>query len=739
MNSFVEELKQRNVLRVAAAYALVAWILIEAGSVLLPLFGAPDWLFKAYVVAVITGFVVALIIAWAYEMTPEGVKLEKNVNRRTYRPTSPRRLNIAIITLLAIALTVSIFFNVTEIGQQRQAASPSTDRLSIAVLPFTSRSSDSENQFFTDGIHDDLLTRLSDIESLRVISRTSVLEYRDTTKNILQIGEELGVATIVEGAVQRFGNQVRITVQLIDARMDEHIWSHSYDREMTMANLFDIQSEISSQIASSLRAALTPAEQTRLTSVPTTNLEAYTLYAAGRNNLTQRRFESLQAARQQFEQAIALDPNFAKAHAGLAQTILLLLINHQAISPLVAYELVEPAIARALELDSDLGEAYAVLGLLEAYRWEHTRLGDGNVRAANAFRRAIDLSPNLADTYVWFSSLRDWEGDYEEAISLLTQAILVDPLSRIAYVNLPGLLALQGKNQQAIDMLIKAMEIFPDWPTAYQYIAQHLQKLGRLDESIAWSLKIQGMSSDPLAGGSSMGIYQAFGDTDKVRDFLTSLPEDHPLYPIGASYLQFLDEDYAAALATLESISDETAGAIDFVYPMMVRSAVLLDDYDRAYFLLLEGSPAIAADMVTSVDRFNLDATVMLAYIEQKRNRPARAARLLELALPVTRELPRVGIWGHGIKDVEILALMGRKTAALDALRDAIDAGFVSLYPFDFWSIDKDPLVDSLRGDPRYENMRAELGEKLDFQRRNVEHADATGNWQPLLDKVMLP
>ena len=293
MISFVEELKQRNVLRVAAAYALVAWILIEAGSVLLPLFGAPDWLFKAYVVAVMGGFVVALTIAWAYEMTPDGVKLEKNVDRRTYRPTSPRRLNIAIIALLAIALTVSIFFNVTEIGQQRQAASPSPDRLSIAVLPFTSRSSDSENQFFTDGIHDDLLTRLSDIESLRVISRTSVLEYRDTTKNIAQIGEELGVATIVEGAVQRFGNQVRITVQLIDARMDEHIWSHSYDREMTMANLFDIQSEISSQIASSLRAALTPEEQTRLTSVPTTNLEAYTLYAAGRNNLTLRRFESL--------------------------------------------------------------------------------------------------------------------------------------------------------------------------------------------------------------------------------------------------------------------------------------------------------------------------------------------------------------------------------------------------------------------------------------------------------------
>ncbi|MCH7834520.1 MAG: hypothetical protein IH911_05525 [Proteobacteria bacterium] len=739
MKAFVNELKQRNVLRLAAAYALVAWILIEAGSVLLPTFGAPDWLFKAYVVAVIVGFVVALVIAWVFEITPDGIRLEKNVDRAAYRPASSRRLNIAIIWLLAIALIVSISFNVTEIGQQRQAASPSPDRPSIAVLPFTSRSSDSENQYFTDGIHDDLLTRLSNIESLRVISRTSVLEYRDTTKKLPQIGKELDVATIVEGAVQRSGNQVRITVQLIDAETDEHIWANTYDREMTMANVFKIQSEISAQIANSLRAALTPEEQTRLASVPTTSLEAYTLYAAGRNNLTQRRFESLQLARQQFEQAITLDPNFAKAHAGLAQTNLILLSNHQAITPSVAYELAEQSIARALELDSNLGEAYAVLGLLEASRWEHTRLGDGNVRAAGAFRRAIDLSPNLPDAYVWFSSLREWEGDYEEAINLLTQAIRVDPLGRIAYVNLPGLLALQGKNQQAIDLLIKAMEIFPDWPTAYLYMAQHLQRLGRLDESLAWNLKWQSMSSDPIAGASSVSIYQAFGDTNKVRNFVTALPQDHPLYPIGASYLQFMDEDYAAALATLESIADKTASRFNFIYPMMVRSAVLLDDYDRAYFLLLEGSPAMAADTVTNVDRFNLDAAIMLAYIEQKRNRPARATKLLELALPVTRDLPRVGISGHGIKDVEILALMGRKAAALDALRDAIDAGFVSLQSFDVWGIDGDPLVDGIRGDPRYESMRAELGQKLDHLRRNVELADATGNWQPLLDKVRLP
>ena len=224
MTSLIAELRRRNVLRVAATYAVVAWIIIEAGSVLLPTFGASESAFQIYVVVVVVGFLVSLVVAWAFEVTPEGVKLEKNVDRsESITPKTGRRLDFVFIGLLVIALGVSVALNVTGMRNAPEATQVAGDRSSIAVLPFTSRSTDPENQLFADGIHDDLLTRLANIGALKVISRTSVMEYRDTTKNLRQVGEELGVGTLLEGAVQRSGNSVRITAQLIDALTDEHI------------------------------------------------------------------------------------------------------------------------------------------------------------------------------------------------------------------------------------------------------------------------------------------------------------------------------------------------------------------------------------------------------------------------------------------------------------------------------------------------------------------------------------
>ena len=219
-------------------------------------------------------------------------------------------------------------------------AAPVTVR-QIAVLPFTSRSTDPQNQLFADGIHDDLLTRLANVSALKVISRTSVMEYRDTTKNLTEIAEELGVGAVLEGAVQRAGDSVRITAQLIDASTDEHIWANSYDRQLSAANLFAIQSEISEEITRALKATLTDDEQLRLANIPTDSLAAYNLYTQGRDNLYKRRLETLLEAREQFEAAIALDPDYAEAYAGLADSVLLLLNNHQAISANEAFDVAE--------------------------------------------------------------------------------------------------------------------------------------------------------------------------------------------------------------------------------------------------------------------------------------------------------------------------------------------------------------------------------------------------------------
>lgn len=736
MTTFVSQLRQRNMLRVAAAYALVSWILIEAGSVLLPTFGVPDGIFKYYVIVVVVGFVIALIMSWAFEVTPDGVKLESEVDRASYKPKPRDRMNRVIIALLVVALGISITFNVTGIRSDGDRLAESVVRDSIAVLPFSSRSTDAENQYFADGIHDDILTRLADVESLRVISRTSVNEYRNTTKNMRQIGRELGVAAIVEGAVQRSGDQVRITVQLIDAVTDEHIWAETYDKALTIENVFEIQSEISASIAASLRAALTPADELRLAAIPTDSIEAYAEYVKGRGNLSARTFTSLLDARAQFEHAIELDPDYAQAHAALAQSVLVMLSNHKSIPQPEAFAVAAAAIEKALSIDPQLAEAYAARGLLQLMQWESTRTGAGNADAAASFQTALALSPSQADAYVWFASLRQSEGEIDAAVELLTQALTIDPLSRIPYLNLPSFYASRGQNAETTTMLLKAAAIFPDWSLPYGYLSNHLQKLGRLDEAVAWGLREMALSKDPMAGGALIGIYQEFGDDAAISDFVQSFPSDHPFYPIGKSYWHYVTRDYQGALTELERLGEPSSYPVDFLSPLMVGAAIMTGEFDRAYEHIIDGHPSLAGDTEIMIDRKNLHAAVLLAFIEQKRNRPKQARELLDKAQPVVAELPRLGMAGHGIKDVHVLTMQGRHSAAIEALTEAVNEGFVSSQAFDVWSFDQDPIIEPLRNDPRFSAIEAQINDRIEAMRRNVDEARASSDWSILLDRT---
>jgi len=738
MDSLFNELRRRNVLRLAATYALIAWILIEAGSVLLPTFGVPEWFFRAYTLAIIGGFFVSLILAWVFEVTPEGVKFEHEIDRSHEGPRNRGKSNIVIIALLVVALGVSISFNVTGIRDQSeiQVAAASGQANSIAVLPFTSRSADLDNQFFADGIQDDLLTRLADIESLRVISRTSVNEYRDTTKNLRDIAAELGVATIVEGAVQRSGDQVRITVQLIDAASDEHIWADSYDRALTISNVFEIQSDISSQIASALRAALTPEEEIRLAVIPTDSIEALSLVSAARNNLYLRRFDTLQEARRQFEAAIELDPNYAQAYAGFAETILVTSTNHGSIDPVEAAEIAGTAVAKALDIDENLAEAYAVKGLLHMNQWKISHDGETNTAAAESFARAKQLNPNLANAYVWSATLYESDGKIDEAIDALTTAMEIDPLGRIPYLNLPGFYSMLGENEKAIQLLLKAMDIFPDWALPYDYVARQLKGLGRLDEAVAWSLIAQSMTDDPMMGREAMGVYIEFGDTDRIDAFMQNFGSDHPMYPVGAAFQRFMENDFGGTIATFEEFDQVSDAQAEFVYPILSMASLKLAEYDQAREFLIRANPMLASDTDASVNRFNLRAAVMLAYALRQTNHDRQASDLLTQAWDVVQQMPRIGAAGYGIRDVQILAVQGRKDAAINALREAIDAGFVSELVYDFWTLDQDALLDSLRDDPRFEAMRLELHEVIDQMRENVRQADESGEWNELLSRA---
>jgi len=362
MSRVFQELKRRNVVRVGAAYLVAAWLLLQVTDILVPILSLPESAARFVFLLLLIGFVPALILAWAYELTPEGLKRERNVDRsESITTVTGRKLDFAIITMMGIAI---VYLVVDNYVLERTADEFQPAERSIAVLPFRNRSNVPEDAFFVDGIHDDLLTQLSRIETLdKVISRTSTEQYRNTTKSIPQIGSELGVVTILEGGVQRAGNQVRINVQLIDTSTDEHLWAHTYDRTLTVENLFGIQSEISREIVTALHGVLSDKDSLALQSAPPTNLDALTEYQLGRRELAKRTAESLALAEKSFKRAIELDANYALAYVGLAETYPL-----QVIYANMAYvDSVEPqreAIETALALNPELGEAYAALGLL---------------------------------------------------------------------------------------------------------------------------------------------------------------------------------------------------------------------------------------------------------------------------------------------------------------------------------------------------------------------------------------
>lgn len=738
MREFISELRRRNVLRVITAYALATWIIIEAGSVLLPTFGATTGTFQVYVIVALIGFVVA-VTAWIFEITPQGIQFDKSVQKTPEQTLKSRRkMNYLIIGLLVVALSVSITFNVVDFEEPAMLPSyaPIT-RNSIAVLPFTSRSSDPENALFADGIHDDLLTMLANTDGLKVISRTSVMEYRDTNKNLRTIGEELQVDTLLEGAVQKVADNVRINVQLIDAYTDEHLWARTYDRQLSMQNIFSIQSEIAAAITNALQARLRVDQEKRQTAeLPTESLRAYSLYTSGRDNLYLRRLETLQQARNQFERAVQLDPDYAEAHVGLAESVLLLYINHMAVSREEAYELTQRSLDTALELDPDLADAYATLGLFKTSVWAKLHDEEAKREAEAAFERALLLNPNHARAYMWFASLRDAEQRLEESIAFYHRSLRLDPLARIPLSNLPTLYAQMGQNDIALKLWLDAIEIHPEWPTPYHYIAVHLLGMGRLDEALAWHKKARSLSADEAMGGNiAIDVYLQFGDVARARQALEEIPADSPIAAYVPGLHQLLNDNFEAGLQVFAQLIDSGEAVPAFAPDVGVDLAILAGDLERAerYLLMLE--PRLA-DQEFPVDRRTVRNVVKLAYLEKQKGNQVYSDQLLHRALEVVRTMPRLGMFGYGILDAQIYALLDRDEEALVALTQAVDSGYRGGVYLDNWLLPDDPFLESISGDTRFEAVLQRIATLNESMRARVTEAEQSGDWDQLMAKA---
>ncbi|HEX3816765.1 MAG TPA: tetratricopeptide repeat protein, partial [Chthoniobacterales bacterium] len=412
---FFAELKRRHVYRAGVIYAMTAWLLIQVATQVFPFFNVPNWVIRLIVVVFALGFPVALTIAWVYEITPGGVVKTDDLADPKPPRTRRFRFDIAIIAVLfciIAALLVQEHRNILWGGESRGK--------SIAVLPFANFSDDKENAFFADGIQDSVLTDLAKIKDLKVISRTSVMKYRDTeNRDIRQIGDSLGVANILEGSVRRAGNRVAVNVQLIDAETDHHLWAHRYER--TLADSLGLEGDLATEIASALRATLTPDEKIRVKHKPTENADAYDLYLRalpyeqGPDTLLQ----DYRRAEQLYARAIALDPNFALAHARLASTYAEIYHFHE---PLETWEKKAKSEAEiALELEPNLSEAHFALG--QCAYWM-----DGDYdRALVEFNRAQELAPNDANIGMLIAAIRRRQGHWEEALADYQRIEKVDP------------------------------------------------------------------------------------------------------------------------------------------------------------------------------------------------------------------------------------------------------------------------------------------------------------------------
>jgi TolB-like protein/Tfp pilus assembly protein PilF len=544
---FFGELKRGNVYKVAIGYAVVAWLLMQVASQLFPFFDIPNWAVRLVVLLLVIGFPIALVLAWAFELTPEGLKRTEAADRETVKRS--RNKGWIYVVIIAATLSAGLFFVGRYTAPKASVISESPAK-SIAVLPFENLSRDPDNAYFTEGVQEEILTRLAKVSDLKVISRTSTQRFKSAPEDLRQIAKQLGVMHVLEGSIQKAADQIRVNVQLINALTGAHLWAETYDRKLT--DIFTVESDIAKTIADTLQAKLTGSEQHAIALRPTANSEAHQLYLKGRFFWNKRTAGDLKTAINYFQQAIDKDPAFALAYAGLADAYLLL-SGWAVASPKESFPKARAAAEHALRLDNMLAEAHTSLGqALFAY--------DLNLPEADReFRRAIELNPNYATARHWYAmGVLTPLGRFDDAIAESRRALELDPLSIIINADVGTVLYNARRYDQAIEQYRKTLEMEPDFYYAHWGLGQVLEMKGMIDEAIAEYEKAAQLNDDPLPLGLLAHLYAKIGKTDKAREILVRLrqiatqryvaPYTFALIHLGLGEkdqaLQFLERDY---------------------------------------------------------------------------------------------------------------------------------------------------------------------------------------------------
>jgi TolB-like protein/Tfp pilus assembly protein PilF len=731
--SFFEELKRRNVFRVGVAYLVGAWLVVQVTDVLFEAFALPDWGLRLVIILLAVALPVVLFAAWAYELTPEGIKREADVDRsRSITPQTGKRLNLATILLLLLAVTYLLFdkFSLSEPiptsletaaapasgVTSTETSSPATvEPNTIAVLPFDNRSRQEEDRFFVEGVHDDLLTNLARIGGLKVISRTSVMRYADTTKTIPEIAAELGVAAIMEGAVQRSADTVRVNVQLIDAATDQHLWAETYDRKLSADNLFAIQSEISERIAGALHATLSPDEQRRIGDRPTDDLAAYNAYLRGRQALAMSSAEGADRALEEFRRAVNLDPEFAGAWAGLAQAAHLAFDKSDMDRP-EATEIARDAVDRALALNDQLGEAYVAKSKLHALQGYPARQD----REA-ALRRAVELSPGDAQAYLELSRLLSFRPDgRNEALDLAQRASRLDPLSNGVQTELVYALMSQGQYDIAEERLLHLVEQNPDYPPYYRAMSSLSWNQGRIDEALLWRRKAQAL--DP--GNIRLVLQEVFElatlgmeeELDRLLERIRTMDPDSSTEAFVKSMIHVWRQEWDEALAGAEAYGEFIPRSRNVTLARFHQMAGNADQARKYYQMAFPG--VYDPDDWLNAIRDATSEVCWQAWILTASGDPDLGVRYAEAVLRYFQEERPLGPdIGEQLHLVVCDTLVGDRPGALDRLERAVDDGAIG----GWYMVLRHPALEELWDEDRFRAVMDEIETRMAEQREHVE------------------
>jgi len=746
--SFMAELRRRNVFKVGTAYIVMAWLLAQGVDIFLENFGAPDWVIKTVLLLLVAGFPVALFFAWAFELTPEGIKKEKDVDRsQSITHQTGRKLDYTIIAILVIALgyfALDKFFldpardaalieatqlaAKTEKGSEPFSASnevvipahPSSQSAqrtgtsnnpsepqkekpspkSIAVLPFVNMSDDASNEYFSDGISEEILNALAKVRELKVAGRTSSFSFKGENQDLRQIGEALGVAHILEGSVRKSGDKVRITAQLIQVDDGFHLWSDSYDRELT--DVFAIQDEISNAILEQLKAHLLDSETTRVATTRT-NSEAYDLYLLARQRIYERARLSLESALKLLDEAIILDDKYAPAYAQRAIATLLLGDNNYGVIPrLQAEAQARLYLDKALQLDPELAEAWAGLGL-----YHSNRVGELD-QAIEVLQKALSINPNLINARNWLFTTMAFQGKAGPALEIVEDMIALDPLYRPGIANAIMIHNQFGQQEKSLALLDRVEPFMP-------YDTNIIK--GRAD---VYFSKGEYAAGVPLAEAALTQLPDQQTAKDMLGQGLMSTHQYERAVNLGQAYLSVpallnMGRKEEASILAFEALeSDSDVGTLFYMLNASDRSDEVVAFIENRWVSL----DALQQEFPPfSGLGYGLMNDVSLAY-SRTGNEAAFADAMSRVRSAhdaiIAQGAKNQYLW---LNEAVYYVLSGDHPTALLNLSKAIDAGLITStrISFDF------PAFKRLEGEPGFEAIQQRMIEHLNRERQQLD------------------